>query len=320
LEVADGLWQFEIPMRFSPLGCTFSYLLADAATLIDAGVGTDEASSALEAELKKVGLNVSDLERVILTHLHRDHMGLMEYITSVSDVQVCAHETAPKVLKGRVRRSHEEVREEINLLGGNGFFKFRDFIPRPIRRSINLKIDRTLADGDILELEGASLRVIWTPGHALEHICLYDADRRVLLSGDHILPRITPHISLHVNDEADPLRDYLTSLEKLKGLPVDLVLPAHEHVLRGLDERIEELKRHHEFRCGEIKDTLKEGELTVLKISSRISWDSRPWPLMSSWTRYMAAEETLAHLVYLRNRGEIKERLSNGTLLYSLQK
>jgi glyoxylase-like metal-dependent hydrolase (beta-lactamase superfamily II) len=319
LEVVDGLWQIKIPMEFNPLGYTFSYLLVDAATLIDAGVGTKGAILALESELRKVGLKGSDLERVILTHLHRDHVGLVGYIKSISNAEVYAHETAPGVLKSRISRPREEVREEINLLGGSGLFNIlRGFIPRSSRRYINLNIDKTVADGDTLELRGATLRTIWTPGHASEHICLYDIERRVLFSGDHILPRITPHVSLHTQNVADPLRDYLNSLEKMKGLPADIVLPAHEWIFRDLDERIKELKHHHSIRCGEIKRVLGKDEMTVFQISSRISWNSRPWPLMSLRTRSMAAAETLAHLVYLRNSGEITERLHDGTLYYNL--
>ena len=319
MEVEKGLWQIKIPMEFNPLGYTFSYLLTDAATLIDAGIGTKKASIALEAELKKAGLKGSDIKRVILTHLHRDHVGLVGYIKSISNAEVYAHETAPGVLRRRMTHTREEVRDEINLLGGSGFLNvMRGFIPRKSRRYIKLNIDRTVTDGEGLELEWTPLRIIWTPGHAREHICLYDDERRVLFSGDHILPRITPHISLHTRNLEDPLRNYLKSLEKMKGLPVDIVLPAHEWVFRDLEERIKELKHHHRIRCGEIKRALGQDEMTVFQVSARISWNSRPWPLMSFWTRSMAAAETLAHLVYLRNRGEITERLHNGTLYYSL--
>ena len=319
MEVANGLWQIKIPMEFNPLGYTFSYLLTDAATLIDTGVGTEGARLALEAELRKAGLKGSDIKRVILTHLHRDHVGLVGYIKSISNAEVYAHEIALGVLRGRMTRSREMFREEINLLGGSEFFNIlKGFIPRLSRRYINLNIDRTVADGESLEFNGTALRTIWTPGHAPEHICLYDDERRALFSGDHILPRITPHVSLHTRNIADPLGDYLNSLEKMRGLPADTVFPAHEWIFKDLDERIKELKYHHRIRCGEIKRVLGEDEMTVFQISARISWNSQPWPLMSFRTRIMAAAETLAHLVYLRNRGEITERLRNGTLYYNL--
>lgn len=319
MEVANGLWQIKIPMEFNPLGYTFSYLFADAATIIDTGVGTKGARLVLKDALSKAGLKASDLERVILTHLHRDHIGLVGYIKSISNAEVYAHETAIGVLMRRMRRPREEIMEEINLLGGSRFFNtLSSSITQPSRRYTNFSIDRTLADNDVLEFEGTVLRIIWTPGHAYEHICMYDDERHFLFSGDHILPKITPHISLHTQNVADPLRDYINSLEKMKGLPADIVFPAHEWIFRNLDKRIKELKLHHRIRCGEIKKVLGEDEMTVFQISARISWNSRPWPLMSFRTRSMAALETLAHLVYLRNRGEIKESLHNGTLYYTL--
>lgn len=322
MEIAEGLWQLRIPMRTSSLGYTCSYLLVDAATLIDTGVGTDEARSALKEQLRGAGLKVSEIERVIITHLHHDHVGLVGYIKSASGAEIYAHQRAEEILKFRTnfsKRRYDEAQREVRTLGESPSPNpLNRYVPVFRSQSTPYSIDKTLSDGEPLKLKGWTLRVFWTPGHASEHICLYDAERRLLFSGDHILSRITPHISLHTYEDADPLGDYLNSLEKLRGLPVELVLPAHEHIIRDLEGRIEEIYRHHEERCNEIKTALKEGERTVYQISSQISWNTRPWPLMTSGTRRMAAAETLAHLVYLRNRGEIEERVSDDVLYYRL--
>jgi len=321
--IAEGIWQLEIRMRYNPLGYTYSYLLVDDATLIDTGVGTGEARSALKDQLTKAGLKTSDLKRVILTHLHRDHVGLVDHIKAASDARIYAHEKAVEILreweaKGRSR--YEEMREEMKRLGGAGLLKLLSQFELAFRRRpAPIPIDETLSDSDLLKLDSSRLRVIWTPGHAPEHICLYDAEHRRLFSGDHVLPQITSHVSAHTYEEADPLGDYLNSLEKLHDLPVDLVLPAHEHEFKNLKERIEALIRHHERRCGEIKEALRRGRCTVFEISSKISWDSRPWPLMPFWIKRMAAAETLAHLIYLRNRGEVEEESRDGVLHYSLK-
>ena len=150
--------------------------------------------------------------------------------------------------------------------------------------------------------------MIWTPGHAAEHICLHDAERRILFSGDHVLPKITSHVSEHTWEKRDPLGDYLTSLVKVRDLPVDLILPGHETSFTNLPDRVTQLFKHHEARLEEVKSALKNGKSTVFEVASVIHWDSRPWLVMDFWTKRMAATETYAHLIYLRNKGEITEK------------
>ena len=148
---------------------------------------------------------------------------------------------------------------------------------------------------------------------------MFDEDKRLLYSGDHVLPRITSHVSMHTYQKVDPLRDYLKSLDRLKGLQVDAVLPAHEHVFHDLDGRITELKLHHRRRCREILNTIRQKEKAVFQISAEVSWDSKPWPQMDFWSKRMAAAETLAHLVYLKNKGDVKEELRDGVLYYTIR-
>ena len=322
MKIAEGLWQLKIPMSNNSLGYTYSYLLVDDAMLIDTGVGTSEARAALEEQLKQTGLRVSDIKHIIITHLHHDHVGLVDFIKAASKAEVYAHEKADELLRTqdeRLRQMHDNLQNEIRLLGGRDLLGISSILTRPFRPSpASLQIDKTLSDGELLRLKRSSLKVIWTPGHAPEETCLYDADRRILFAGDHILPRITPHIGLHTYEGADPLGDYLNSLEKLRGLPVKLVLPGHEYPFEDLESRIEELKHHHETRCNEIRQALKKGVRTVFQISAKISWSSH-WTLMPFWTKRMAAAETLAHLAYMKRRGEIEERVLSGVLYYSLK-
>ncbi|MFQ6053128.1 MAG: MBL fold metallo-hydrolase [Candidatus Bathyarchaeia archaeon] len=319
MKIADAVWQMKIPMRHNPLRHTYSYLLSDAATLIDTGVGTGAARIALDEQLKAAGLNASDIEQVILTHLHRDHVVLAEYLRSKSGAEIYAHEKAIEVLKKRAvddKARYDEARDELKALGGGQLLNVLSRFEHAFRRRrSSIHIDGTVSDGGLLGMNGAELRVIWTPGHAPEHICLHDEERRLLFSGDHVLPRITSHIGLHTYEAADPLSDYLNSLEKLKNLPVDLVLPAHEYTFRDLGGRIDALKHHHRMRCMEIMGAL-DGWRTVFQVSAYVSWDSVPWNRMRFWTKRMAAAETLAHLVYLRNRGAVEERDIDGVLYY----
>jgi glyoxylase-like metal-dependent hydrolase (beta-lactamase superfamily II) len=214
---------------------------------------------------------------------------------------------------------HRNTSEELQLIGGGSFQQFLNRFEHAFREDPEpLRLDELLEDGDTLNLSGAKLSVLWTPGHAPEHICLHDAERHILFSGDHILPKITSHISLHTWEKRNPLSDYLNSLKKVKELPVDLILPGHEKSFNDLSGRVKQLLRHHEARLTEVKNALSNEKSTVFEIAGDIHWDSRPWLIMDFWTKRMAAAETYAHLVYLRNINEIIETNEDNILHYTL--
>ena len=112
--------------------------------------------------------------------------------------------------------------------------------------------DRLLEDGDLADFPGWRLRAVHTPGHTPGHLCFADEDGRLLFSGDHVLPRISPNISTGLSGAADPLRNYLDSLAVVRDLDPAEVLPAHEWRFRGLADRVDALTGHHEHRLTEL--------------------------------------------------------------------
>ena len=321
LEIAEGVHQLEIPMRRNPLGKTYSYLLRDAGTLIDTGIPSETGLDALESQLSTLGLEISDIEKILVTHMHTDHVGLIDRIQGKNAVTVVALEEAVKVQQQweETRETAlEDTRDEIAAWGGGEFLdtfsQYEHVFRRPRWR---LKIDETLADGESLRSGSHSLEALWTPGHAREHLCLHDAEKELFFSGDHVLPKITSHISHHIHLEGDPLEDYLESLNKVRDLPAKTVLPGHEKVFHDLAVRVSALEAHHERRCGEIIAALNGGAETVFAVSSAVPWDSRPWGEMKFWTKRMAAAETYAHLIYLRNRERVEEGFRDGVLVYA---
>jgi glyoxylase-like metal-dependent hydrolase (beta-lactamase superfamily II) len=307
-------------MKRNPLGKTFSYLLKESKTLIDTGINTQEAFQGLRKELGKHKIMPQDIEKIIVTHLHHDHIGLIETFRNFGTKIYASKQAAEREnnLQKLWANMYGYTKEELRLFGGsdhlNYLKRYRSTfrgIPEP------LSIDVQLDDGEILKLAEVILKIIWTPGHAPEHICLYDKKNKILFSGDHILPKITSHISLHTFQKNDPLNDYLMSLEKVSNLQVETILPGHEHIFHDLKDRIIKLKKHHNTRLNEIKEILIDGPKTVYQIGKNISWDSKPWPQMNFWTRRMAAAETYAHVIYLRNKQEIQEEQET-VLKYSL--
>lgn len=285
--------------------------------LIDTGVGGKDSETALNRQLSDVGSSLSKIQKIVLTHLHRDHSGLVNQIKEKSKAIVYAYNSGKKYSVVEPYDKNELFLKEYIRFGGASHIipKLLSWIPNePFQR---LEIQCKLEDGDYLD-SGKRFKIIWTPGHSFEHMCIHDRDLKVLFSGDHVLPRITPHLSLHFNEKLNPLKDYLESLEKIRSLDVKLVLPAHEFQFRNLEERVKEIERHHSSRLEEIKNAVRGGNRTVYQIASKISWISRPWLFMPFWVKHMASCETYAHLVYLKTLGEVSESLKNEILYYEI--
>jgi glyoxylase-like metal-dependent hydrolase (beta-lactamase superfamily II) len=182
--------------------------------------------------------------------------------------------------------------------------------------------DRTLDGGEEIPCGRFAFRVIWTPGHSAGHICLYDAANKVLLSGDHVLPHITPSVGLHVPTTSNPLADYMDSLRLIGRLEAELVLPGHGEPFRGLPERTEALLAHHRARLDEVVALLATepgpgSALTGYAIAARLRWSRRrTWDDLSGFERRLAVTEALAHVELLHARGRVHKRFADCEIAY----
>jgi glyoxylase-like metal-dependent hydrolase (beta-lactamase superfamily II) len=127
-----------------------------------------------------------------------------------------------------------------------------------------------------------------------------------MLSGDHVLPRITPNIPFHPQAGDNPLGDFLAALDKVDQYPAQEVLPAHEHRFVDLSGRVLQLKEHHEHRFEEIIEALRSGVTTSWAIAENMSW-SRSWDKIEGFMKRAALGEALAHLRALERRGLVRE-------------
>jgi glyoxylase-like metal-dependent hydrolase (beta-lactamase superfamily II) len=190
----------------------------------------------------------------------------------------------------------------------------------PLRRRLQIKAlrwlfrpplpSRRVVHGERIELAGREWVSIHTPGHTIDHLCLYDPEHGVLLSGDHVLPSITPHIS-GVGNGADALRSYIQTLDLVAALDgVALGLPAHGHPFDDVPGRVEAIKEHHVERMLMLRDaTIAIGPATVQQLSHEI-FPKKHWGVM-------AESETFAHLEHMALAGEVERREApDGRLLY----
>jgi glyoxylase-like metal-dependent hydrolase (beta-lactamase superfamily II) len=319
--ITDTVIQLKVPMSRNPLGKTFSYFLKESNTLIDTGVPSEEAWNGLYDQLQVYGTKPKDIERVIITHLHNDHMGLVEMLRD-HEIEVWAGHAAKERQEMMVKEwdnLYENTLNELDLFGGQ---EYRHNITKNkyvFKSDVKpMHIDRYLEDSEKITLGDQDLEVIWTPGHSYEHICLLNQKDRILFSGDHVLPKITSHVALHSYRNHNPLGEYLSSLDKVENIDVDVILPGHEWIFHDLKPRVEQLKTHHRDRLDEMKETLEDGPQTVYDVGSKIHWDSRPWPQMTFWTKRMAATETYAHLFYLMSIDEVKREHRKNTWYFTV--
>jgi glyoxylase-like metal-dependent hydrolase (beta-lactamase superfamily II) len=310
-QLADDLWSIPVPIPNSPLRYVSSYVFGSdgGLVLLDTGWDADESWAALVAGLGTIGAAPQDVHGVLVSHMHFDHVGLAGRLRAASGAWIAMHPADRAVLAGFGRRDAEAAAGQeaafLRLLGASaaeaaeatgpaaGYARFgRMAVP-----------DRDLTDGDLADVPGWRLRAMHTPGHTPGHLCFVDEPSKRLFAGDHILPRITPNISLFSGDDHAPLADYLTSLAKVRDLDVDEIMPAHEWRFRGLAERADDIAAHHERRLVELLAAIAAypGE-TSWFLAGQLTW-SRSWDQYSGRMRISAVTETAAHVLELVRRG-----------------
>jgi glyoxylase-like metal-dependent hydrolase (beta-lactamase superfamily II) len=167
---------------------------------------------------------------------------------------------------------------------------------------------RRVRHGSPIRLAGRDWLALHTPGHTLDHLCLYDPEHGVLLSGDHVLPTITPHVA--GSGQGDALNSYLATLDLVGALDdVRLGLPAHGHPFTDVPGRVAAIKEHHFERMEKLRDaSLAIGPAGVVELSHQV-FPERHWGVM-------AESETFAHLEHLRRAGDAERWDEHGVLTY----
>ena len=312
-QVRPGLWSIPVPMPNSSLRYVFVYVFETSrgAYLVDVGWNTDDAYNALVSGLHRAGFAITDVAGVMVTHIHPDHYGLAGRVREASGAWVSLHPADAALI-------HDRYDEPDDLLVRVAAMLRRMGAPEdevatltnssmPVRSLVDFAVpDVLLEDGDKPEIPGWDLTAIWTPGHSPGHLCFWEDTRRLMLSGDHVLPRITPNVSFNPQAGLDPLGDFLASLTKLETYDPDEVLPAHEHRFVGLRGRLDELQAHHVQRFTEVIGAIRRGVDTTWGIAEQMHW-SRPWDTITGFMRRAAVSEAAAHMHALSQRGVLRE-------------
>jgi len=167
--------------------------------------------------------------------------------------------------------------------------------------------DTLLEGAERLPIDESELEVVWTPGHSPGHCCFYWPARRVLFSGDHLLPKISPNIGLHPQSGADPLDDYLASLARIRGLEIDQVLPAHGDPFGDHRERIEVIMRHHDERKAALVNLARDGAKSGWQLAGGLFHGVME---RNVFQQRLALQETLAHCQSLAVEGRLRKQVN----------
>ena len=307
----------QIPIPVPYLGTVNLWLLkGDPLTLIDAGPSNGAALAALEQGLAENRCAIADVEQVLLTHHHLDHAGLAQTIRERSGAAIVAHRGTARwggAYHERARAEHRfsealmldhGVPEEI-VAGTEAFFE------HIIRDSANFTTDRVLADGDVVEAGGRSLRAVFRPGHSTTDTLFVDDDHGDAFVGDHLLANITSGAELMPtelpgDERRRALLEYLSNLRKTEVMQLATCYPGHGPTIPDHRALITERLAFHADRLDRIAALVADGATTAFEVARKLWSDevAETQPVLVIW-------EIVGHLDILVNRGTIREDMDD---------
>lgn len=283
--------------------------------LIDSGMGPE-----VDNFLKFAGENVRDIDMILLSHLHIDHIGGAVHLRSKYGIPVALGQRDVELI-GRMGQDPQSFQKEYSLqLKENGMPENligSSLKETPIMREMeyyrNVKVDVPI-NGEF-KIPGSDIKALEVPGHSPGSMCIYLPSQNAIFTGDHILKDISPNISKYIGIR-DSLGSYLSSLHKLKGMQVAKVLPGHGRIFDNLQERIDELSMHHSRRMEEILAIAKEW-LSPYEIARKMKWSKgRNMDSMNSMEKIFAMGEATSHLERLEEEGKVESRMPDSVRQY----
>lgn len=304
-EVHPGIYRLRLPVP-GALRSMNSYLLQGKQgwSVIDPGPNFPGCSEEWEVAIDDLGIQFSDIKQILVTHGHIDHVGLAGWLQEQSGAEV---------LMNRDEYNSTFYPEETEKIGS--LFYYNGMASLGINAAEIEQITNIMGyvtavmepwpqvrflQDDSLVMGDRTWEVILTTGHTNAHVCLFNREEGLLLSGDQILPTISTVIRFPIGVEDNPLRQYLDSLTILKELNPTKIMPAHGEPFNDMDARIEQLLHHHQERLQQIMDCLSDEPCTVRTIVDQL------FGRLDAFNLFLASGEISAHLLLLQSQGKLQ--------------
>ena len=309
-----GIHRLSIPTPFA-VGRVNTYLIEDRPlTLVDSGPNSGKALDELERQLRARGHAIEDLELLVITHQHIDHLGLVDILARRSGAEVAALD----LLADYVGRYSEDAERDDefaeSLMRRHGIPDDVVYALRSVSRAFrawgsSARVSRPLRDGERLELRDRRLEVLHRPGHSPTDTLFWDAERRILLAADHLLKHISSNPLIARPPGAAPdagarpraLITYLESLKATRALPAELVLAGHGDPIADHVALIDQRLAFHARRAEKIFRLVADQPRTAYEIAQAM------WGNVAVTQAYLTLSEVLGHLDLLAEDGRVSE-------------
>jgi glyoxylase-like metal-dependent hydrolase (beta-lactamase superfamily II) len=316
-EILPGIFIAHLPLPMRPTIVNVTLLHShDEWALVDTGIHTPENISTFQDVLKQIGCRPEQISKIICTHHHPDHFGTSKTFKALTGAAVylsrAEYDASLHYLPGRRTpevmqffRQHGVPLPRIVTLPSPGEFWARLYDP--------VVPDHFIEDGDVVCVGDFEILVIGTPGHTPGHCVMYLKHQRIMIAGDHLLPKITPHVGVFPGGPTNPLADFLASQRKVQDFDVALVLPAHGGVFHDHRHRASQIIQHHDYRLREMLDIVRTRTRTAYEVAGlAFAFDiDAPFTI-----QIPATFETLAHLEYLRATGKVERAQAGEEIVY----
>jgi glyoxylase-like metal-dependent hydrolase (beta-lactamase superfamily II) len=306
-----GVHRLQIPTPFA-VGRVNCYLIEDEPlTLVDTGPNSGKALDALSTQLGARGHSIDDLELVILTHQHIDHLGLVEIVVEHSGAEVAAIGIAAERLANFDEDAEAEDRFAVELMLRNGIPEEVTAALRGVSRSFRgwgspVTVTKPLDDGEEIHFGDRTLRALHRPGHSPSDTIFWDERRRILLAADHLLPHISsnPLISRPLDGSSrrtQALVAYIESMRRTREMPAEIVLPGHGDPVTDHVALIDDRLAKHDRRKEKIHGLIVERARTGYELAQAI------WGNVAVTQAFLTLSEVIGHADLLVNEGRVRE-------------
>jgi glyoxylase-like metal-dependent hydrolase (beta-lactamase superfamily II) len=315
-----GIHRLRIPTPFM-VGRVNCYLIEDdPLTLVDTGPNSGKALDELEHQLAGRGRSIEELELVILTHQHIDHLGLVEIIAARSGADVAAIDVAVPLMERFGDRAEQEDEFAAALMLRHGIPEDVVYALQSVSRSFRAwgaraRVTRPLHDGESLELRDRTLEVQHRPGHSPSDTIFWDGERRILIAADHLIAHISsnPLITQPLDgsgERTQALVTYIASLRRTRELPAEIVLPGHGDPVTDPAALIEQRFALHERRAAKIEALIAERPRTGYGIAQAL------WGNVAVTQAFLTLSEVVGHVDLLINAGRVREIFDGDVVRY----